>query len=115
MRLGQHGNVFPFDSIVVKLFYQFFQQRIVDLFKRLFYRKRYTGIINILGGKAKMNKLFICIKTANLIKLFLNIILYGLHIMICDFLDVFHTLSILRSQCTVNVAKPFKKRVIKTL
>ena len=113
--LGQHGHILPLLSIVVQLLYQFFHHRIVHLLQCLLDRKRYAGIVDVLWCQAKVDELLVFLKVANLIQLFLDKILYGLHVVVGRFLYLLHTGSILLCEVTIDISKRFKQVMVKIL
>ena len=103
--LGQHRNVFPLFGIIIQLLDEFLHHRIVHLFQSLFNRKRYTGVVDVLRSQSEVDKFFgIGGEAANHINLFLDEVLYGLHVVIRGLLYLLHAGSILLREVTIDVA-----------
>ena len=111
--LGQHRHLFPRLGIVVQLFYQLFHERIVHLLERFLYGKRYTGIVDILRGKTEMDELLIYAQ--HRIKLFLDEVLHGLHVVVGHLFNILHPLSIGRREVNVDVAQLREQRMVEIL
>ena len=59
-----------------------------------------------------MDKLLVGIQATNLVKLFLDEILNSFHIVVGNLLNVFHTLSIVLVEITIDVTQTLKQRLI---
>ena len=62
-----------------------------------------------------MNEFLILLKIANLVQLLLDEILHRLDIMVCNLLDVLHTLSVILAEIAIDVTQSLEKRTIEIL
>ena len=112
MCLGEHRYHFPFFSVIMELFYQFLNQRIIDFLQCLLYGEGNRGVIDILGSQAKVDELLVLVKTSNLVEFFLDEVLDSLDVVVGHLLDVLHTLSLGRGEVAIDVAKPLKQAMV---
>ncbi|CCZ10998.1 glutathione s-transferase protein [Prevotella sp. CAG:1092] len=113
MSLCQHRYILPLVSILLQLSDKFLNLWNEDIFQSLLYRQRYAGVVDILRSKSKVYELLISFEIANLVKLFLNKILHGLNVVVCNLFDILHTLCAILIKIAVNVAQAFEQALVK--
>jgi len=107
MGVGQHGNIAPLPCQGMQAVQQLVERRQYRIQLGFFDEQRHGRIIDILGGKPEMYKLFVC-PNFHGIELFTQKILHGFHIVIGDFLDFFDFYSIVLVKVSVNIPYGFK-------
>ena len=111
--LGEHGHVAPLVGILLQLVNDFFYLGAEDLVERVLHREGHAGIVDILRGKTKVDKLLVGIQTAYLVKLFLDEILDGLDVMVGYHLDILHALGVGLRERQVYLAQAGKQCMVK--
>ena len=100
--LGQHRDIFPSLSILGQLIDQLLQQRHIHFMERLFDREGHTGVVNILRGKTKVDKLLVVFEATYLVQFLLDEILNSFYIVIGYLLDILHALCIILGKITID-------------
>ena len=109
MSLGKHWYILPLIGIGLQLSYQLLYLWIENILKCFLHRKRHTGIVDVLRGQTEMDKLLVSIQSANLIKLFLDKILYSLDIVVGNLLDILDTLRIILIKVLIYLTQTSKQ------
>ena len=110
--LGKHRNVRPLFRISTELRYQFLYLRVIHLLQCLFDRQRNRSIIDILWSQSEVDKLFIVVHSAQLIKFFFQKIFNSLHVMVSHAFNILNTAGIGFWKIAVNVSQCFEHTLI---
>ena len=117
--LGQHGNVLPLLGIVMELFDKLFDEGVVDLLQSLLHGEGNTGVVDILGGQTEVDELLAGRRETcgdqRSVDTLLDEVLHGLHVVVRHFLYILDALGIGHRELAVDVAKRFKKAMVKFL
>ena len=114
--LCQHRHLFPLLRIVVQLFDEFLDHRIVHLFQCLLDAQGYAGVVDVLGCQAEVDEfLGLSGKAAEHRNFLLDEVFDGLDVVVSDLFDVLHTLSVLLREVTIDVAEGFKQAMVEIL
>ena len=104
MRFGKHRDVRPLFRVCAELGNQLFYLGIIHLFQRFFYRQRNRGIVNILRSQSEMDKLFIVVHTAQLVKFFFQEIFHSLHVVVSHAFNLLDASGIGFGKVTVDIS-----------
>ena len=57
MGLSEHRDVLPLLGIVVELFYQFLQERVIDILQGFLDAQGDAGVVDVLRGQSEVDEL----------------------------------------------------------
>jgi hypothetical protein len=114
MGLGEHGDILPLLCIVMELFDELLQQRIIHILQGLLDTQGYTGVVDILRSKSEVDEFLeaLNIIQAHRIQFLLDKILYGFDIVVGYSLDILYALRIGWRKLTVNISQVIKQAMV---
>ena len=92
--LSEHRYVLPLLGILLQLSYELLHLRVEHLIEGILHSERHRRVVDVLAGESEVDKLLICVKSADAVQFFLYEIFHCLDVMVGDLLYVLHSLGI---------------------
>ena len=105
MGAGQHGYVFPFLGIFLKLLDEISRFGEKDVAQRFFYREGDGGVVDVLGGESEVDELLVGFEASEFVELFFYEVFHGFDVVVGNAFYFFDSARVVEREVEVDGAE----------